>query len=222
MSHGGFSHCDTYCISANSLGQLPSAARVTQIMPKTGRNQYHPPIEYHGDDNDGAEGDGENDPDLNNIDDDEDDSIQRELDSELDRQLEEMIDENQREIEEELQRQIDEQIHGEFQKQMDEYLEEEMDEYKLQYDTTGILNQHLAMLKVTQEEPSSSAPADVPSALTVTDINEQINQVIDHYRSQNNLEWTDGMQLHGTFFFMLSCKVILPETRMRLVSICVF
>jgi hypothetical protein len=157
-------------------------------MSKTGRNQYHAPIEYHGDDNDDAEGDGENDPDFDNIHDDEDDSIQRELDSELDRQLEEMIDENQREIEEELQRQIDEQIHGEFQKQMDDYLEEEMEEYKVQYETMGILNQHLAMLKVTQNVPSSSAPADAPSALTVTDINEQINQVIDHYRSQNSLE----------------------------------
>jgi hypothetical protein len=159
-------------------------------MSKTARNEYHAPIEYHGDDNDDAEGDGENDdPDLDNMNDDEDnDSIQQELDSELDRQLEEMIDDNQREIEEELQRQIDEQIHGEFQKQMDDYLEEEMEEYKLQYATMGILNQHLAMLKVTQEEPSSSAPADAPSALTVTDINEQINQVIDHYRSQNSLE----------------------------------
>jgi hypothetical protein len=161
-------------------------------MSKTGRNQYHAPIEYQGDDNDDAEGDGENDPDFDNIidddDDEEDDSIQRELDSELDRQLEQMIEENQREIEEELQRQIEEQIHGEFQKQMDDYLEEEMEEYKLQYNTMGILNQHLAMLKVTQEEPPSSpsAPADAPSALTVTDINEQINQVIDHYRSQNN------------------------------------
>jgi hypothetical protein len=154
-------------------------------MSKTGRNQYHPPIEYHGDDNDDAEGDGDND----NLDDgDEDDSVQRELDGELDRQLEEMIDDNQREIEEELQRQIDEQIHGEFQKQMDDYLEEEMEEYKLQYATMGILNQHLARLKVTQEEPPSSAPADAPPALTVTDINEQINQVIGHYRSQNSLE----------------------------------
>jgi hypothetical protein len=140
-----------------------------------------------------------------NDDDDEEDSIQREIDREMDRQLDEMMEETRRQIDEELQRQIDGRLQADFDQQMQEYMnqiEQKEEEERLQQWLHKRLNYVSSNTTSTEgsnsngeEEEEEEDPPPPPrpprssssssSRSTVSDINAQIEEVIEQYRHSN-------------------------------------
>lgn len=131
------------------------------------------------------ENDSESELDKSDNDDDGDDgsyndidSIQRELDQELDRQLDEMMEESRRQMDEELQRHIEEQLAFEYDKQMQEYYEQVETERQCQ-ENEKRLTQWLKQSLHTTSPPLKNNVESRP--VTVQDISQQIEQVIEQY-----------------------------------------
>ena len=120
------------------------------------------------------------------------DSFQRGLDAELDRELEQMIRQTSREIDDEIQQQIDDQLNAQFDDYMEDYfrMAQQEEELKRTQPVMDLSKESKAAFKAYDIPVMSAIDChdSLKGTTTITNLNAQIQQVIDQYKATNLLE----------------------------------